>query len=619
MGFLDTFAARLGYVKRKPDTQAPAWLRDLGHVSRWDMPDGAEAEAQGTLYTRLSWIQIAVSASANMAATAAFSVKRRQGEKLRDVPNHPFELRWHRPNEFDSSFEFKVSLYSYRRLNGNAYVWLNKADRYAEPDELFVLPSQCVTPVPDGQLGLAGYMFDSGYGPEIPLQPWEVVHFKSWNPLSRFVGLSPIEAVQLAANGDLFAQQWNANFFGRDNAKVPGALAFRDMVNDPQWKQIKADMREGWASTNRSGPLMLRGVGAGGVDWVPMGMSQTDMQFLQGRQFTKEEIFAMFAPGLASSLDVSATEANATAGKASFIEFGVWPLLVEVSEKLTNDVLPSYDRRSPDSLVATFDDIRPTDRNLELQEQDRAERVMTVDELREKYYQLAPLPNGRGARLLDEPPLRTTDDRRLTTDARLLPVEPLRLPAPTEATKALRGDEAALLQTLAQIYTGANDADLAEALRVSLLAVMAVEVADKLPASIADVPPVYAWIGGFMPLALGLLAGGPGPRGDDFISWLGRKVVHLVTEAKAWAVERLADWLNGVGRLDAAPDVYEPVWKAVLDGNECKVCLHLHGTPKRLLPPETKPGALHPFCRCEWQLAVVDTSAIEAVESVVSE
>jgi hypothetical protein len=187
-------------------------------------------------------------------------------------------------------------------------------------------------------------------------------------------------------------QKYNANFFAKENAKVPGALAFADPVPDPDWATLKSDLKEQWGGTNRSGPLLLRSVGAGGVQYLMMGLSQEDMQFLEGRKFTKEEIFAHFSPGLASVLDVNATEANAKSGRATLMEYAVWPVLVPVAEKITSTVLPLYG----DDLIGEFDDPRITDRQLELSEQQTYEHTHTVDEIRSEYYDEEELGDERG-------------------------------------------------------------------------------------------------------------------------------------------------------------------------------------------------------------------------------
>lgn len=393
MSILDNLLARAGYRKA---TQMAPLLQATGEGQQYTVPDLTLAEAQEQLFERLSWVYGAVMAVATMVASATLSVKKLSGEKREDVPNHPFELRLMRPNPLDSRTELLVKLASYYALTGNAYLWLlrrNPANPKQEPDEMWVLPSHQVTPIPDGRMFIKGYAYDPGLGQEPEtILPHNIVHVKRFHPRNWFVGLSPVEALAVVAEGDLKAQRWNTNFFGKDNAKVPGALAFSDRLGNSAWDTLKQQVKEQWGGTQRSGPLMLNGVGQGGATWVQMGLSQSDMEFLGARTFTKEEIYSIFAPGLASVLDVNATEANAKAGKATFAELAVWPVCVAIAEKLTNNLLPVYG----DKLVAEFDDVRVVDRVLEMQEQEAYGRVHTINEMRAKYYDDDPLEDERG-------------------------------------------------------------------------------------------------------------------------------------------------------------------------------------------------------------------------------
>ncbi len=52
--------------------------------------------------------------------------------------------------------------------------------------------------VNDGKAHVKGYTYDPGNGTKIPLEPWEICHFKTFNPHSRFVGLSELAALMLA-------------------------------------------------------------------------------------------------------------------------------------------------------------------------------------------------------------------------------------------------------------------------------------------------------------------------------------------------------------------------------------------------------------------------------------
>ena len=194
------------------------------------------------------------------------------------------------------------------------------------------------------------------------------------------------------ATGDLKMQAWNTKLFGENNARLPGILAFADSIPDAEWEKIKQDTRDKAAKREL---MMIRHAGKGGVEWMQSALSQKDMEFMAGRKFNKEEIFGIFAPGLASMLDVSATEANAIAGRATFSEYALWPLLVAVAEKISNNILASYG----DDLVGEFEDIRFVDRALELEEQQEYSNTHSIDEIRNKYYSDKELGDERGEML----------------------------------------------------------------------------------------------------------------------------------------------------------------------------------------------------------------------------
>ena len=290
MGLLDTLATHLGYAKAPLKTPLPApLLQATGSGQVWSIPDMSLADAQEELFQRLSWVYGAIMAVATVVASAQLNVLKLAGEKRKDIPNHDLEMRFMRPNPLDSRTELMVKTAAYYDLTGNAYWWLNRRNEKMPPEEIWALPPHQIEPIPDGRMFIKGYKYMPGMGEqERTLQPWEIVHFKRFHPRNWFVGLSPIEALATVSMGDLKAQEYNTKFFGENNAKVPGALAFADDVSDPAWDKLKRDIKDGWGGTNRSGAMLLRGVGQGGVQWVQMALSQADMQFLESRTFTKE-------------------------------------------------------------------------------------------------------------------------------------------------------------------------------------------------------------------------------------------------------------------------------------------------------------------------------------------
>lgn len=417
-----------GLVKARPRNEsAPAWLTATAAVDVWrDDPEGAER--QTALYRKLSWVQLAIGTVARAVAGVPLHVQRLGADEgKQEIDNHPFEQLLRRPNPRMSRFELLESIVSYRALTGNAYLWMNRLNPSAPPTELWVLPAQRVRPLSDGRMGVRGFAYDPGDGTAIPLEPWEVMHFSLFHPDNVLQGLSPLESLASIAKGDLAMQRWNTNFFAENNAKSPGALAFSDPIDDASWEAMKADIRSEHGGVRRN-LMMLRNAGPGGVQWIGMNMSQRDMEFLSARTFNKEEILAMYAPGLASMLAVNATEANSLAGKATFLEFAVWPTLVALAEKISNDVLPAYG----DSLVANFEDVRIVDRAMQLQEQAAFAAVHTLDEVRAKFYQDPPIGDERGLMLAtqasaappsreptdDNPPDEEDDDEPMKREAR---------------------------------------------------------------------------------------------------------------------------------------------------------------------------------------------------------
>lgn len=389
MSFLDNLLARFGYSKAQA-ARYPDYLLATGASAQYSLPDPSAAQTHYRAYSRVSWVMGAVSFIANaVRASAVYSVYREEGEKLVDIPNHPFEKLMRRPNPLQSGSEFVGDLTAYYKLTGNAYIFQNKVNESAEPSELWVVPSDKIAPVPDGKSFLKGYLYIDN-GRKIPLETWQICHIKTFNPHSPYVGLSELSALMLAALGDEAQQKWNLKFFDKNNAKPNGALLFASMMADSEWNKLKQDANEKWGGTERNGPMMLRGVGQGGVNWLSMAMSQKEMEFLESRKFTGEEIQSILAPGMASVISPNATEANAVAGKETLYEFGVYPVLKAIGDGMSNNILPAYG----EGLVGEFDDVRRSNRVLDLNEQAAYERTHTVNEVRDEYYGDDPIEGG---------------------------------------------------------------------------------------------------------------------------------------------------------------------------------------------------------------------------------
>lgn len=361
-------------------------------------PDPALYANQARLMQQLSWVYSAISlVSQSAASLAQFQVMQLRAETKKPIVNHEFERLLRAPNryQFDSQFDFFEALFGFLKLSGNCYLYLNALSPTLPPAEIYILRPDRVMVVPDRQTFVRGYVFNVD-GAELVFERDEIVHIKAWHPLNDWYGLTAIEALSLAAETDLKEAGWNKNFFDKQFAKPQGALAYADMINDSDWDKLKIESKEEYGGTQRR-LMMLRGAGKGGVQWLQMGLSQKDMEFITGRQFNKEEIYQGLAPGLLQMLDKNSTEANSIAGEKVFREYTLYPLLKRVQEKFTAKILPRYGDDSADGsgLVGEFEEIRARDRVLDMQERQAFERVHTVAEVRAKYDNDGPLGDER--------------------------------------------------------------------------------------------------------------------------------------------------------------------------------------------------------------------------------
>ena len=182
-------------TKLRKGDPVPYWALASAGATKYNMPDPELYLNQAELYRRVPGVSTAVDMISKTATDSKLEVFRLEGEERVNIPNHPLELLMQHPNPLDSAYEFRVVTTNFRMLAGNCYWWLNKANENAPPTEIWIIPPHQITPVPDERLYIKGYIYDPGDGNEIPLETWQIVHFKRPNPFNEFVGLSAIEVI----------------------------------------------------------------------------------------------------------------------------------------------------------------------------------------------------------------------------------------------------------------------------------------------------------------------------------------------------------------------------------------------------------------------------------------
>ena len=308
--FIERTLQRWGY---KPDKQFNAaveeavkkeldkvhgWLAETADAQRWDLPHHGINPVyanQSDMYRLSPLLGTALDILADDVGLSNVNVKRRVGEEVRDITNHEYEMLQRTPNPLDSGLEFVRDTVMSYKLNGNAIWWLNRKSEYEKPLEMWNIPFEMVNPVPDKRLYISHYEYYPGHGkqPEI-LPTWQVVHFKTYNPKNRFVGLSPIESLAMTLQGNLGMRETKTKQYTEYGGSPPSILAFNDFVQNDAWSDLKTEVK---AAALRNEMMMLRGVGERGVTWMSRAVNSKDAEFVENLKVDMEDVFNRMAPG----------------------------------------------------------------------------------------------------------------------------------------------------------------------------------------------------------------------------------------------------------------------------------------------------------------------------------
>jgi len=199
------------------------------------------------------------------------------------------------------------------------------------------------------------------------------VFFRLPNPFEYHRGLSPLSAYRLALETDLAAARWNRDTFTND-VTLRTLITLPTEMSTPDYDRARREILDELIEKQRRF-MIARG---GDVTVTPMSITHKDLEFLKGREFSREEIDRVFGVP-AGFWAKEATRANSEAAKATLIEQAVWPLCTLMQDEITAQILmPDY----ADNLRGRFDDIRITDRAMLVEERTAYWQVKTVDEAR---------------------------------------------------------------------------------------------------------------------------------------------------------------------------------------------------------------------------------------------
>ena len=117
-----------------------------------------------------------------------------------------------------------------------------------------------------------------------------VIPMRYYNPNDPLGGLSPLGAAALSVAQENNIAEWNSSFF-KSGMRTPMVLETAKTLTPKQRRDLRKDIGDYYTgSTNGHGAF----IADGGIKATPMPLSSKDIDFIEGKQLTREEICAVF-------------------------------------------------------------------------------------------------------------------------------------------------------------------------------------------------------------------------------------------------------------------------------------------------------------------------------------
>jgi HK97 family phage portal protein len=289
---------------------------------------------------RFSAVYGCVKVISETLASVPLVVYRRRGDGGKDkAKEHPlYRLLRTKPNNMKTSgLEFREMLTAHVLLWGNGYAQILR-NSMGEPTELYPMHPSRVTPDVSEE-GRLIYRVRAQQGPERILQADEVFHIRGYRDQG-LSGLSPIAAFRQAVTLGLSLESFGSNFF--DGGAFPaGVLEYDGALSDEAKKNLRESWQNLYGGQHRGKKVAVL---EAGLKWKPMGIPQSDAEFLATRRFQVEEIARIYRvpPHMLGDLTRS-TFSNIEQQSIDFVTYTMLPWFKRWEEAISRDFLNGDD------------------------------------------------------------------------------------------------------------------------------------------------------------------------------------------------------------------------------------------------------------------------------------
>jgi HK97 family phage portal protein len=297
-------------------------------------------------FKRNELIQRCVSFKAAAVASAPLRIyRKRDGQEL---PDHAARQLLLRPNPWESEYDLKERISMHLDLAGNAFIQKVRTGG-GRPAWLWSLNPDEVSMMISPTEGLVAYKHAVGSTARI-LAPDDVIHFKTIDPSSHWMGTPPMLASLRQATSDNEATDYATALL--QNRAVPGiVIETESTLGQDDVDRLTALWKQAYGGNKRGAPAFLQK----GMKVNAVSLDMQKLEFTELRAVTETRICLAFGIppvliGVKAGLD-RATFSNYEEARRSFYEDTIEPLWNKIDDRIEHDLLVEYGQ----DVECTFD------------------------------------------------------------------------------------------------------------------------------------------------------------------------------------------------------------------------------------------------------------------------
>ena len=346
--------------------------------------------------SNISWVYTANSIFSETAAMLPLKIYQKASKTPKEVTSGIQWELWQNPSAFVTPMEFRQAMFGAFGFSGNAYLTVDLDSKQMwnlKPQDMSILASK--------DKFILYYLYGARTENSQKLDPMTTCHVKSYNPMSYFYGLSPLQAAWSQVNyldkDDIF---WET--FWKEGGRLQGIFTADGALSEDSFRRLKEQLKQQYQGVRK---MQANIVTDNGLKFEQLGVSQKDAQIIEKGKLTVLDVLAAYKipPAIAGILD-QANYSNMEVQERLFYMLCILPKL-----RLFEEAFTAHQFFGANGLLRYEFDLS----GIEVLKDDEAGVVetagkavqgglMTQNEARARYFNLPPLADGNALKPVDQ-------------------------------------------------------------------------------------------------------------------------------------------------------------------------------------------------------------------------